>query len=88
MRESIYLVKIIAYQGRKSGGGAVYQDLGNLCFSFLSSYDPKLDFKNENNKSFLDSILAISSILVSKVVASNVRPHITEIVNLILENFL
>ena len=44
--------------------------------------------KNCNNKTFLSSILAIFSLLVSKVVANKVRPHITAIVNGNSERFL
>ena len=36
---------------RKTGGGAVYQDLGNSCFSFLTPYehDASYDYKSINN---------------------------------------
>ena len=36
---------------RKTGGGAVYQDLGNSCFSFLTPYekDQEYDYKTVNN---------------------------------------
>ena len=46
--------------------------------------------KKENcaNKSFLQSILAIFSVLVSKVVASKERPHISAIVNGVSGDFL
>ena len=37
---------------RKTGGGAVYQDLGNTCFSFLTPYegDSAYDYKSVNNQ--------------------------------------
>ena len=37
---------------RKTGGGAVYQDLGNTCFSFLTPYkiDQSYDYKTVNNR--------------------------------------
>ncbi len=40
---------------RKTGGGAVYQDLGNSCFSFLTPYgkDQSYDYKTVNNKILL-----------------------------------
>jgi lipoate-protein ligase A len=42
---------------RKTGGGAVYQDLGNSCFSFLTPYtgNSEYDYKTVNNKILIQS---------------------------------
>ena len=42
---------------RKTGGGAVYQDMGNTCFSFLTPYakDEAYDYKSLNNKLLIEA---------------------------------
>ena len=43
---------------RKTGGGAVYQDLGNTCFSFLTPYkkDQEYDYRSVNNEIIIKSL--------------------------------
>ena len=43
---------------RKTGGGAVYQDLGNTCFSFLTPYekDKDYDYRSVNNEILITSL--------------------------------
>lgn len=44
---------------RKSGGGAVYQDLGNTCFSFITPDRSGTDFKARNNSIILRALSAL-----------------------------
>lgn len=47
---------------RYSGGGAVYQDLGNLCFTLITGNDFNPDVQKESNNNFIVSALKKLSI--------------------------
>lgn len=51
---------------RKSGGGAVYQDLGNTCFSFIEPFTDQVDYKTRNNKVIIQALAQLGIIVEAK----------------------
>lgn len=51
---------------RKSGGGAVYQDLGNTCFSFIEPFTDKVDYKSRNNHVIIQALAQLGVVAEAK----------------------